>query len=226
MADAANRAAFGHAQKRGLVPLHQMHQLRRAQTVALVKVRQGAALRELVPRADQLTVVAAVNAVAHQGAQLQRYRPVVLYGQVGNAATRIQLVRRDDGLRRASADTGIATAAVIADRFTGCERHVDKNFTQKEKRTGLALQHQRVFAAPAQATFDRQLGFEHRRRIGEHTVSQRPGDFLQLMRQLLQSLAHHLVVVTPSGVHRNDGFAGLLQARKFAAYQVIRGAGW
>ena len=50
-------------------PAEQLGQLPPGQALALVEVRQGAAPRELVPGADQLAVVAAVDAVAHQRPQ-------------------------------------------------------------------------------------------------------------------------------------------------------------
>ena len=64
------------------------------QRVARVEVGQRRALRVLVPRADELAVVAAVDAVADQRPQLERDRPVVLDRQVGDAAPRIEPVRR------------------------------------------------------------------------------------------------------------------------------------
>ena len=70
MADTADRTAFGVSQKLCFIPSPQRAQLLTGQAGALVKVRQGIALGELVPGAHQLAVVAAVNTVAHQGTQL------------------------------------------------------------------------------------------------------------------------------------------------------------
>ena len=47
MADAADGAALGHAQKGGFVPRKQVHQLLARQALALVKIRQAADLRKL-----------------------------------------------------------------------------------------------------------------------------------------------------------------------------------
>ena len=110
---------------------------------------------------------------------------------------------------------------MIADWLTYWQSHVDKNFTEKKERTGLPVEHQRVFAAPTQTASHRKFGFKHRGRIGEHAVPQRPHLFLQLMRQLLQALAHDLVVVAASGVNGNHSFIGLLQAREFMLNQAM-----
>jgi hypothetical protein len=45
----------------------------------------------------------------------------------------------------------------------GGQRQVHIDFTEKEERPGVALQQQRVLAAPADAGLLRQLDFEHRR---------------------------------------------------------------
>src|SRR3989344_8470312 len=73
----------------------------------------GSRLRETVPRADQLAVIATIDAVADQGAQLLGDRAVQLDSEIGDAAARIQLVRRNDGAGRADVETGMAGAAMI-----------------------------------------------------------------------------------------------------------------
>ncbi len=98
MAYAAYGAALGALQELDLGPVKKVLQLLAAQAIARVKVFQRATLRKLVPGADQLAVVTAINAVAHQRAQFQRNGSAVFNRQVRNAAARIQPVRRDDGL--------------------------------------------------------------------------------------------------------------------------------
>ena len=94
MPDAANRRAFSEVQKVRLAPAEQRHQLLAAQARTLIKIRQRAAFGKLAPRADQLAIVAAVDAVANPRAQIKRDRPGVLYRQVRNSATRVQQARR------------------------------------------------------------------------------------------------------------------------------------
>ena len=62
--------------------------------VARGELGLAAGLRELVPRADREAIVAAVDAVADQRAQLARDRALVLDGEVGDAAPRIEPVGR------------------------------------------------------------------------------------------------------------------------------------
>ena len=58
-------------------------------------------LRIAVPRADQLAVVAAVDAVADKRSKFLWNGPFQFDSEVGDAAARINGVRLDDGTRRA-----------------------------------------------------------------------------------------------------------------------------
>src|SRR5258708_3739991 len=66
-----------------------------------------------VPGADELAIVAAVNAVSHERAQLFRDRAVMLDGEIRDAAARIELVGRDDRPRGTYVDAAVARAAVL-----------------------------------------------------------------------------------------------------------------
>ena len=74
-------------------------QRRRLQVVARDELRLGGAAGELVPGADGEAVVAAIDAVADRLAEFARDRPLVLDGQVGDAAPRVELVGRREGVR-------------------------------------------------------------------------------------------------------------------------------
>src|SRR5215470_4671679 len=87
-----------------------------------IRVRRGAC--EFVPRAHELTVIASEDAVADRGTQLNRDGTVVLDGEVGDAAAGIELVRRDDGARRAGRDACLAGAAVRARGRVDREREI------------------------------------------------------------------------------------------------------
>ena len=119
MTDAADRAAFGAAQKFLFAPAEQLDQRGAGQAVARVEVGQRAAAGEFVPGADELTVVAAIDAVADQRPQFQRDRAVVFDGEIRDAAARIQPVWRHDGAGRAGVDAGAAGTAVVGDRLGG-----------------------------------------------------------------------------------------------------------
>src|SRR5256885_7162493 len=80
--------------------------------MAHLEIRVRGRARELVPRTHQLAVVTAVDAIADRLAQLDRNGAVVLDGEIGNAAPRIQPPRGDDRTGGAGRDTGLAAAAV------------------------------------------------------------------------------------------------------------------
>ena len=162
-ADAADGAALGVAQKRGLVPGPQLQQRGAAHGGAQLKIRQRAALGVFVPRAGQLAIVAAIDAVAHCSAKFQRYRPVLLDGQVRDAAPRVQPVRRHDGSGGAGLDAGRAFAAMGGCRGRQRQRQIGEDLAQKKHRPCIAVQQQGVLAAPADATALGQFNLQNRR---------------------------------------------------------------
>ena len=202
--DAANRAAFGVGQKFGFGPAEQHHQVLPGQTGALIKIRQRAALGIFVPGANQLAIVTAINAVADEGAQIQRNAAVVFDRQVRNATARVDQAGRQNGLGGANIDTSRAAAAMVAGRFGGCQRKVHINFTQEKHRTGLAVEYQAVFAAPTLSAAGGQFGFQYRGGIGEDAVAKRANLGGNVVTQFLQAAAQHLVVIAPPGVERDD----------------------
>ena len=223
MADAADRAALGAAQKLGFVPGQQLSHRRAGQAGSGIKVGQGAALGVFVPGADQLAFVAAVDPVADQGAQFFRDRARVLDGQVRNTTPRIQLLRPDDRCCGAQVDTGGALTAMGAQRFARRQGKVHKQFAQKKHRPGFALQHQGVFAAPAQAAAGGQFSLQHGRRIGEHAVAKRTDGLRDLRLEFLQPAAQHLVVVPPPRIQRNHRLARSLGAGVFLRHPIAIG---
>src|SRR5256885_3316395 len=64
--------------------------------MAHLEIRVRGRARELVPRTHQLAVVTAVDAIADRLAQLNRNGAVVLDGEIGDAAPRIQPPGGDD----------------------------------------------------------------------------------------------------------------------------------
>src|SRR5262245_17310959 len=104
MTDASDRAAFGAVQKLLLGPGEQLDQLRAVERVSRHEVHFAGETCELVPGTHQLAVVTTVNAIAHGLAELFGNRAAQFDGEIGNAASRVQLERSDDGLRRAHVD--------------------------------------------------------------------------------------------------------------------------
>ncbi len=94
---------------------------RLAQIVAGDELRLGSGAGEFVPRTDGEAVVAAIDAVADRCAEFVRDRTLVLDGQVGDAAPRIEPVGRRKGIGRADVETGAAGAAVIVFGRVRCQ---------------------------------------------------------------------------------------------------------
>jgi len=204
---ATQRHTFGALQILGLRPREQVNQSDSVQPVAWRKVRGGIELRVAVPRADQLAVVAAEDAVADQRPQVFRNVAVMLDRQIRDAASGIEAIRRNDGLRRADVDAGAARAAMGADRglCRRCQRQVGVDLAEEKPRAGLAIQQQGVLADPAEPGVAGQRLFEHRRTVGEHAITMRRDGFRHPLGQLLQPAPHQLVIVAAQRVARDVG---------------------
>src|SRR5215469_11519610 len=118
-----------------------------------VGMRRGA--RELVPRAHELTVIAAEDAVADRGTKLHRDRTVMLDGEIGDAAPRIEPIRSHDRARGAGGDAGLTGAAVGARRRIHRQREIGEELAEKEIRAGIAGDEIRVLADPAESRISR-----------------------------------------------------------------------
>src|SRR6185295_16215271 len=124
VADPPYRAAAQPLVEFLLAPRKELDEARVVEPVPDREVRLGARLRELVPRADELAVVAAVDPVPHQRAQVLRDRALVLDGEVRDAASRVELIGTDDGAGRADVHAFRARAAVLALSFVDRQRQV------------------------------------------------------------------------------------------------------
>src|ERR1700751_721223 len=82
-------------------PAKQLSERRGIEVVPHLEVRMRRSAGEFVPGAHELTVIAAEDAVADRGAQLRRDCGLVLDGEVGDAAPRIEPERGDDRPGRA-----------------------------------------------------------------------------------------------------------------------------
>src|SRR3954465_8459657 len=113
VADAPDGRALQALVELGLGPREQLPERGRVEAVAPLEVLLGARSGEAVPRTDELAVVAAVDAVADEGAQLFRDCALVLDREVRDAAARVELVGAADGLRRAYVDAAAAGPAAV-----------------------------------------------------------------------------------------------------------------
>ena len=111
----------------------------------------------------------------------------MLDGEIGNAAARLELVRTADRLSRAHVDAALARSATIRLLLVGREGEITINLAEKKPGPGFAIQQQRVLAAPADARLCGELDLEHRRRIGEHAVAERPGLGFDPLAEFLQA---------------------------------------
>src|SRR5690606_34272738 len=98
-------------------PLEQRHQGRTVERMARREVELARHASELVPRAYELAVIAAVNAVADRFAKFDRDGSAQLDCQVGDASSRVELERCDDRLCRADVDARAARAAMFRSRL-------------------------------------------------------------------------------------------------------------
>ncbi|MNL58034.1 hypothetical protein D3C87_1816380 [compost metagenome] len=92
------------------------------------------------------------------------------------------------------------------------QRQVDKQFAEKEVTAGLAIQHQGIFADPAQAGFFGDRLFQHRCAVDERAVAERADDRLDFFCQLLHAFTDQFVIIAAQGIARNVGFLRLGQA--------------
>jgi hypothetical protein len=151
--------ALGAAQEFVFLPREQLDQRGPVEVVADAEIRLVAAHRELVPRAHQLAVVAAEDAVADQRAQGFVDAAFVFDGEVADAATRVQAVRRDDRLGRADLDAARAAAAVRGRRRIDRQRQVDEEFAEEEPAAAVRCRSGRCACRSSQARIARQRAF-------------------------------------------------------------------
>jgi hypothetical protein len=88
---------------------------------------------------------------------------------------------------------------------------VDVDLAEEEHRAGLAVERERVLAAPADAAARRELDLEHRRRVRENAVAERADRLAQPLGERAQALAQDLVVVAAAGI---EGDRGLRRRRQ------------
>ena len=89
-------------------------------------------LRELVPGAEQLAVVAAIDSVAHRFSKLDGNAAVQFDGQVRDTTTCVEFIRRNDRSRWADIDAGTTSATVRGFTFVGWQRKVDVQLAQEK----------------------------------------------------------------------------------------------
>ena len=175
--------------------------------------------REAVPRADQLAVVAAEDAVADRCPQRFRDWAVVFDGQVADAEPRIESIGGDDRAGWADVDAGLAGAAVVLCRVIDGQLEVGVELTEEEPRAGSAVDQVGVLADPAEPGTLGERFLEHRRTVDEHPVTERADLCGDAFGEPLQPLPDQLVVVAAERV------AGDIATRVVLEYRPGLG-GW
>src|SRR5207247_9706405 len=87
---------------------------------------------EPVPGTNILAVVATIDAIADQRAQLPGYRSAQLDGEIGNAETGVHNIRRDDRPCRTRSDTKAAGAAVIIPGTVGFQLEAEEHYADTD----------------------------------------------------------------------------------------------
>src|SRR5262249_67664 len=91
-----------------------------------------------VPRTHRETIVTAIDAIAHERTQLARDRTLVLDGEIGNAAPRIEPVGGRERRGRTDIQTGMAGAAMIFAGRVGRKFERGEDRAEKQPRSVLA----------------------------------------------------------------------------------------
>src|SRR6185437_16562798 len=133
-ADALYRRAREALPEGGIVEPGELRQERRRGRIAGRKAGLARRPREFVPGADGEAIVAAVDAVADQRAQRGVDMPLVLYGERGDAASRVEAIGRGKGRCRAGIEAAPAGAAMIG--LSGIRRQLQGEIDLAEKEPG------------------------------------------------------------------------------------------
>lgn len=206
MTDTTYCAALGPLVERLLVPGEQVDEVCVVETVPWLKIGLVGGLRELVPGAVQLAVVAAVNPVADGFAELLRNGAVEFDGQVGDTAAGVEQVGRDDGMGRADVEAGPAAAAVAARRPVDRQRQVGIQLAEEKPGTVPSIDQVGVFSDPAESRLFGDRFFQHRGAVDEDAIAEGTCRGLDASGEGAQPAAQQLVVIATQRVTRNVGF--------------------
>ena len=120
----------------------------------------GGGLGEAVPGASGGAVVAAVDAIADEGPEMDGDGAFEFDGEVGDAEAGIELVRGDDGVGGASGDAAGAFSAAIWEGGIGGERESGEEFGEEEPGTEGGMDEHGGFAVPTDAREGGEVAFE------------------------------------------------------------------
>ena len=120
--DSAECAASRGRSPFGFAPPKQHHERLIIEAVPWCEVAFRGRLRKLVPRADELAVIAAKDPIPDCLTKLNGDAAPKLDPELGNTAARVEFIGCDDGVRRTDVDARTAGAAVISRWFVDGQR--------------------------------------------------------------------------------------------------------
>ena len=149
--DPLYRTSRKQSPKSGLIEAKQGFEPRRTEFFARREFDLARGSGEFVPGADGEAVVAAIDAIADRGAKLFRDVALVLDGEIGDAAPRVERRRAREGVGRADVEAGAAGAAMIFFRLAARQRQRRENRAQEQPGAEIARDEVGVLALPADA---------------------------------------------------------------------------
>src|SRR5262249_43329658 len=163
-----DRGAGEAPPKGSVVECRELSERRRGERGPRRKGRVARFLGELVPGAGSQAVVAAVDAVAEQRAQLRVDRSLMFDGEIGDAAAGIDAVGRGKGLGRAGIEAGAALATMVGLGPVVRQLSGKQEFAEEQPGAELARDEVGVLALPAQSCRLRCGLLHHRRGVDEY----------------------------------------------------------
>ena len=202
MTDPADRAAFRTFEPLVFCPGEQVDQLHIRKPVARGEVTFGRWFGKLVPRAEELAIITAVDAVADARPQFFRNAALEFDGQVRDTTSRIEFKGTNNRAGRANLDTCRARAAMFSDRTVDRQRQIGEQFTQEKPGARILVNQVGVFAYPAEAGVTGQGFFQYRCAVDKCSVTKRARRRLDTVCKFLQTLANDFVVVAAERIAR------------------------
>ena len=163
-----------------------------------VEAGLAAEFGEAVPGADVEAVVAAVDAVADEGAEVEGDGALVFDGEVGDAAGGVEVVGARDGVGGAGGHAGGAFAAVVVLLFVGREGKGGEEFGEEEPGAEGGVDLDGGLAVPAEAGFGGEVAFEDGAGVG--VVALGAAHVLEGEVEVAEFVLDEVVVVVVPGV--------------------------
>src|SRR5438093_440269 len=167
--------------------------------------------RVAIPGADFLTDVAAEEPLADRRVELLRNRAPVLDRQVGDAAARVERVRRVERRRRTGVEAGRARPAAVRHRIVGHEHRGREHDPDEVVGAEAGRDEVGVLADPPEARSGGQIALEHGAGV-ERRAALRAGGRADVVAQRVQPRPHGVVVVGAARVASDATPFGLVGA--------------